>query len=448
MMHASQQPGVLVTATTWWPLSARLSSRLLAYGCKVTALCPMGHPLRHLPGILKCHSYTTLRSQASLATAIHADRPALVIPTDDQAVQELQQLALVDPVVRTLYERSLGSLESGMLLGGRESLSRLAAKLDIAAAESVVVRSIDEASDIAREWGYPAVLKKDATWGGNGVAILRDASELAAAFQRLRRPVSFAARCKRRLVNSDPLAFAKSNHHSDDMTMQRYVEGTPANAMFSCLEGRLLADYQVRVCASLGRTGAAVLVEKIDDPRIREAGLKLALELGLSGFFGLDFVLRHGTGDPLLIELNPRTTQLGHLPTEDGADLAGHMYAAWTGHPVPLSTGDPGTKRIAFFPQALRSNIDPALLTDAYIDMPQEPALTAELKKTGWPERQWIARAYHAFRRPDTAGYYLHTLSTNRRTSRRSTLEPMTPGQSVETFASTAPDRSSVLSPG
>lgn len=448
MMQASQQPGVLVTATTWWPLSARLSSRLMAYGCKVTALCPSGHPLRHLPGMTKCHAYITGQSQDSLARAIREDRPDIVIPTDDQAVQELQQLALVDADVRRLYERSLGSLEAGMLLSGRESLSRLAAKLGIAAAESVVVRSIEQASAVARQWGFPAVLKKDATWGGNGVAIVRNQADLANAYSKLRRPIGLAARCKRRLVNSDRLAFANRNSHSSEMTMQRYVEGTPANAMFAAFEGKLLADYQVRVCGSLGQTGAAVLVEKVDDARIREAGARLAAELGLSGFFGLDFVLRQGTGEPLLIELNPRTTQLGHLPMQDGADLAGHMYAAWTGLPVPRSTETPGTPRIAFFPQAMQSNIDPTLLDGAYMDMPQESELITELQKTAWPERQWIARAYHAFRKPETSGCYVHTLLIDRQKNTSSTQDTQKTEQSVDGYVSSAAATSSMVSVG
>ena len=448
MMHCNNRLDILVTATTWWPLSARLSSRLLAHGCKVTALCPSGHPLRHLPGVAKCHNYTTFRTQASLAKAIREDHPAIVIPTDDLAVQELQQLALVDPEVRTLYERSLGSLASGMLLSSRESLSRTATKLGIASAESVTIRSIEEASGVARQWGFPVVMKKDGTWGGNGVAILQNESELASAFQRFSQPVRFAARCKRRIVNYDSLAFAKSNSHSDDLTMQRYVQGTPANAMFACLDGKVLADYQVRVSASLGQTGAAVLVEQMNDVRIREAGAGLAAELGLSGFFGLDFVLRHGSNEPLLIELNPRTTQLGHLPMQDGTDLAGHMFAAWTGNAVPHSKETAGAARIAFFPQAMRNNIDPSLLTAAYVDKPQEPALIAELEKTSWPDRQWMGRAYHAFRKPEQSGCYVHAGSKEKQNSELATLNPSEVEQSVQEPFVTGATQRSMLSVG
>ena len=409
MKNSNDKLRVLITATTWWSLSARLSSRLLGYGCKVTALCPPGHPLRFLQGIVQCYPYKTFRTQASLAHAIRESRPDYVVPTDDQAVQQFQQLAMVDTDVRALYERSMGSLESGLLLAGRGFLSQQAARLGIARAESCAVESLTQARDLAREWGYPVVLKKDGTWGGNGVCLLRHEDDLAPAYAKLVRPITFAARSKRRLVNSDRLAFANSNSHGSELTLQRYVDGTPANAMFAVSQGKLLADYQVRVCASQGPTGAALLVEQVRDPRIRAAGARLAAELKLSGFFGLDFVLRKESDEPVLIELNPRTTQLGHLPMRDGSDLAGHMYAAWTDSPLPLTSEPNSAARIAFFPQAMQSDMDAQLLQHAYMDVPQEPALTAELQKTSWPERQWLARAYHALRRPGAPACHVYT---------------------------------------
>jgi hypothetical protein len=31
----------------------------------------------------------------------------------------------------------------------------------------------------------------------------------------------------------------------------------------------------------------------------------------------------------------------------------------------------------------------------------EEPALVIELLRPGWPERQWLSRAYHSFRVPE-----------------------------------------------
>ena len=108
--------------------------------------------------------------------------------------------------------------------------------------------------------------------------------------------------------------------------------------MYSCFKGELLASLQVRTICAQHATGAALIVERINDPRIEDAGRKLAQALSLSGFFGLDFLLENGSGYPYLLEMNPRATQLGHLPLEnpgDGGSLAEALWLAWTGNEAP-----------------------------------------------------------------------------------------------------------------
>jgi len=126
------------------------------------------------------------------------------------------------------------------------------------------------------------------------------------------------------------------------------------------------------------------------------AGRLIAERLGISGFFGLDFMLEEGTGKPYLLELNPRCTQLGHLRVQGRTDLAGLLVAAITGRPVP----DAGTSipdgPIAFFPQALGSDPKTAeLLPLSYLDKPVgQPKLLEALTGKAWPERQLISRVY------------------------------------------------------
>jgi hypothetical protein len=73
----------------------------------------------------------------------------------------------------------------------------------------------------------------------------------------------------------------------------------------------------------------------IQDARIHQAGVKLVEALQISGFFGLDFMLDGTTGEPFLIECNPRATQLGHLAVAGQADLAGTLWAQWAKQPLP-----------------------------------------------------------------------------------------------------------------
>ena len=93
----------------------------------------------------------------------------------------------------------------------------------------------------------------------------------------------------------------------------------PANSMYACHRGEILGEVQARVLASKGKTGASLVIQTMQDPRITEAGRLLAQKLELSGFFGLDFILKSETNEPVLIELNPRSTKLGPYPLSPAA---------------------------------------------------------------------------------------------------------------------------------
>lgn len=267
--------------------------------------------------------------------------------------------------------------------------------------------SPEEAAFHAKSWSYPALVKRDGTFGGRGVAVVSTAGELLDAYHRLRQNVSVFARVKRRLVDDDVLAFSSSSAlPSQELSLQEFVAGTPANAMYSCFQGELLASLQVRTLCAQHATGAALIVQRIHDPRVEEAGRKLANALSLSGFFGLDFILENDSGQPYLLEMNPRATQLGHLPFESpaagGTNLAETLWLAWTGNRAPQFTALPAPaevpQRIAFYPQALALGENNSLLASAWLDRPEkEPDLVRELSRMGWPERSLLYRLFHRF---------------------------------------------------
>jgi hypothetical protein len=79
--------------------------------------------------------------------------------------------------------------------------------------------------------------------------------------------------------------------------------------------------------------GVATVVRVREDPLMEETAQKVVEQLDLSGLHGLDFILERDTGVPWLIEINSRPTQTAYLRLGAGADLAGALYAAVTGHP-------------------------------------------------------------------------------------------------------------------
>jgi len=300
--------------------------------------------------------------------------------------------------------RSLGAPKSFAVVRSRVSLLALAESFEILTPVTVSLRSEQEAAFYANSWSYPAVVKRDGTSGGRGVAVVSTPKEMVGAYRRLRRNASVLVSVKRRLVDDDILAFFRPNTlPPQEISLQSFVAGTPANAMYSCFKGKLLATLQVRTACAQHATGAALIVERIKDPRIEDAGRKLANALSLSGFFGLDFLIENGSGRPYLLEMNPRATQLGHLPlvnSNNGGSLAEALWLAWTGRVYsPPALADELArfpKRIAFFPQALVLGSNNFLLTSAWLDRPDgEPDLVQELSRMSWPERRLIYRLFH-----------------------------------------------------
>lgn len=397
---------VLLAATLFWPLSARLAIRFLEYGCRVTAICPWGHYLRYVDGIETYFPYRGIGSLRSMEQAIRESKPAMVIPCDDRVVWQLHELHRGCPDLRYLIEKSLGASPGFEVIDHRAVLLETAQSIGISIPKTRQIASDGALHGWFAESSAPAVLKLDGTWAGEGVAIVRSAQEATEAFRQLSRPARLMTACKRLLVNKDPLAlWSWSSRHRPSISIQQWIDGQPANSMLACWRGEVLSMVSVEVLASEGPTGAAFLVRTIEDERmIRDARL-LAHELQLSGFCGLDYVIEKSTRVPYLIEVNPRCTQLGHLPLAEGRDLVSALCWKLTGQMYEVDRDSIEGRIVAFFPQAERWTARCAPAETVYRDVPQgQPGFLNELIRPAWPERRWIWRAYHYFypvRRPE-----------------------------------------------
>jgi len=135
------------------------------------------------------------------------------------------------------------------------------------------------------------------------------------------------------------------------------------------------------------------VVRVIDNPQMLLAAERLADRLGLSGFFGLDFMLEEATGLPYLIEMNPRCTPLCHLQLGPGRDLIGALSAQLSGQPLQQTPAVTENDTIAYFPQAWHWHGDAELLKSSFQDVPwEEPELVKELFRLQWPDRSLLAR--------------------------------------------------------
>lgn len=387
----------------WWPLSARLATAFIRHGCKVWAVCPPGHPLRFVTGIERVFPYMGLNSIGSLKAAILAVGPTLIVPSDDSVVWQLHELHARNPDLRSLIERSLGSDSAYPILRSRAAFLQVAAELGICVPATSTLTSENELNT----WrtGSAAVLKRDGTWGGTGVAIVHSLSSALMAFRSLSQPIGAGAAWKRYLINRDPVAlWTLKRQESPKITLQEFIPGRPANSMMACWQGELLGTVSVEVLTSQGATGAATVVRLMQNEEMERAARLLARKFMLSGFHGLDFVLHQKTGAAYLIEINPRCTQLGHLRLANQGDLAGALCAKLSNQPLPAAADPqdltPG-EVVAFFPQAIKWNPKSPYLHSGWHDVPWEaPGLVRELLRDAWPERQWLSRIYHHYRTP------------------------------------------------
>jgi hypothetical protein len=396
-----RRPSVLIVAAKWWSTSARLAIALVRDGCRVGAIYPGGHPLRCISGIEYTRRYRGIRSLKCLRRCINEWKPDIVIPFDDGVVAQLHELHRQEPTLRDLIERSIGAPEGYAVVDSRFQLLNMAAGLNIRVPKTVRVSSTQDLVEWHHNNEAISVLKVDGESGGNGVRISNSLDQSLAAWRELSMRPTAAHAWKRLVIDRDPLArWVRSNRGGREVTIQEYIAGRPAKSMLACRDGAVISQAAALVVASDGPTGAATIIRPMSDRHMALAGELLAAKLRLNGFCGLDFMIEATTGNPYLIEMNPRCTQLGHLEFAGQGSLVAALCADLKGESMRLPLHPVRRGPIALFPQAFGKIAAQSPHLDAsYHDIPwEEPRLVHELMLEPWPIRRWAARLYHLFR--------------------------------------------------
>jgi hypothetical protein len=160
------------------------------------------------------------------------------------------------------------------------------------------------------------VLKTDGSWGGRGTAIVRERSQVQKMWRRISSPPGLARGLKRAVFDLEigPLS-RRVLGVRPVVNAQEFVGGREAIATVACLDGEVRALGCFEVVQSSEPKGPAAVVRVIDHAGMAEAARRLVRRYGLSGFCGFDFILTE-TGDPWLLEVNPRVTPTCHLLVE------------------------------------------------------------------------------------------------------------------------------------
>jgi hypothetical protein len=392
---------VLLASSVRWPASAKVAVAFLRNGCEVQALCPKDHPFALITGIKKIYPYRGLNSMQSLYEAITSSKPDLLVPCDDAVVWQMHELYRTRVEIRPLIERSLGAASAYDTVSSRGKFMNIVEELQLKAPKTKEITSAADLRDWFSTQSASGVLKLDWTSAGNGVRIVHSLSAAEEAYaDMMHQPHSIGIALGRWLLNHDPVALWKWKQYRDQhVTMQEFVSGRPANTLMACQNGKVLDLVTVEVLFAHDATGSALAVQLLDNEEIRTAAERIAERLQLSGFHGLDFVLEEGTGAAYLIELNPRCTQLAHLPVGDHGDLAGALSQAFTTAPLPKAYTPILQRTIAFFPEAVMLGTKCPFLERAYVDVPwEEPRLVQQLMDRKWSDRTLLGRLYSALR--------------------------------------------------
>jgi hypothetical protein len=372
----------------------------LQSGCRVAAVCPLGHPLRTVIGMDSISTYRSLNSIGSLKAAIESARPDFIIPCDDGAVWQLHELYARDTELRPLIERSMGSADAYAALESRRQTLQIAVELGIRVPPTWPIETARDFDNPQLEW--PAVLKIDGTWGGDGVVHVRDPFHAEQVF-----PSLFGARrtvlaWKHFLVNRHPLAlWLWRRRNGSIVTLQKFISGRQATTMFACWQGEVLASVTVEVLVTNVPGGAATILRLLNNQEIESASRLLARRFKLSGFHGLDFVIDDATQAAYLIEMNPRATQLGHLSVSPEGNLADALSTRLMNRTGSRTTSARQIKNdtIALFPHAWKTDPGNQFLTTGYHDVPwEQPALVRELMRDPWPDRRPLNRILKGLR--------------------------------------------------
>jgi ATP-grasp domain len=317
---------------------------------------------------------------ASLADAIIATNPSIIVPADDVATRHLHQLhdrerrhGRSSSPICALIERSIGAPEGFPVVEARAAVMALAEEERVRVPKTEVVATFADLGKWLTRTGLPTVLKADGTSGGTGVRIVQTLEEAEKAFRELRTaPPSPRTRLQTLLRQGKALVWPPLLRRRTVVNAQAYVTGCDAISEVACWKGTVLASLQFEVLCKQYTGGPASVLRAIDNAEISLAIKKVVRRLDLSGLHGFDFILDEQTGNAHLIEMNPRATQVGHLTLGPGRDLPAALYAAASGMPLRTAPRITENDTIALFPQEWIRNRASAFLESGYHDVPWE----------------------------------------------------------------------------
>lgn len=354
-------------------------------------VCPAAHPALLTHAVSRYTRYIPLSPLPALRRALEADGVAGVLAVDELMVlhlEELWQSAEPGSLLRQRIEAALGTPDVRAAARSRMALLAAAANAGVPTPRTLILPTAADAVAALAELGSPIVIKSDGSSGGRGVRVVETLAQATHAWHALHGPPGLIRALKRGLVEKE---WEHLRHFAvrdtRDVTAQPFLSGPERTAMAVCRQGQVLACVCLEVVCTWCVRGPSSVLRVVRDLPMEDAITKLVHSLGLSGICGFDFMKATADGPSLLIEMNPRPTQLVHLPLGPGRDLVAAYLRGVLGldgiadRPA-VTDGD----LIALFPQELQRDPHSDMLSQAFHDVPWgEPALMQRALGAGHP---------------------------------------------------------------
>ena len=395
------KPTVLLATTSRWIPTARLAPALARAGFIVKAVCPSSHLLSKTKAVEEIYPYSGVMAISSFAAAITSANPDLIIPGDDLATSHLHELharekrrGAAGAQICAVIERSLGKPESFSVVYGRTRFIQVAQEEGVRCPPTEVISSMRDLESAASRIGLPMVLKANVTSGGEGVRVVETIEDAKREFLALSAPPMLAKAAKRALVDRDNrLVWAALLRHHPVVNAQGFIAGRDATSLVACWQGTVLASLHFEVLHKRDSSGPATVLRLIDNSEMAFAAETTIRRLGLCGLHGFDFVLEANTGNAYLVEINPRTTQVGHLTLGLGRDLPAALYSAVSKEVLHYAAKVTEKDIIALFPNEWLRDPASSYLISAYHDIPwQESELVRACIQTRRTPKSWFSQ--------------------------------------------------------
>jgi ATP-grasp domain len=348
------------------------------------------------------YSFNGLAPLRSLAAAIAGSEPDLIVAGDDLATRHLHHLydrerqdGKAGSPICSLIERSLGAAESFPIAYARTAFMELAEQEGVRVPKTGVIKNLDDLKNWIIRNGFPAVLKANGTFGGDGVRIVRTVEDAERALRFLQAPPRLLRAAKHAVLDDDLTLISPAlRREKFVVNAQAFVDGKEATSAVACWNGKVLAAFHFEVINKTSSAGHATVVRVIEKSDMSAAVEKMVGGLHLSGVHGFDFMLEEQTGNAYLIEINPRATQVGHLALGAGRDIPAALYAAVSGEQVQPAPRVTEKDTIALFPQEWIRDPESPSLRSAYHDVPwEEPELIHDCVNNRRKQNAWYSRA-------------------------------------------------------